>query len=193
MDRAHGAERIYPYNAWKHSLGPNIVMRASVMLKSNDKTRILMVVVLLVGYIGDRVLKLIFLNFPEASGKVFFQPFFSTFLYTNERLPFGVNIPSVAIVATGVLLLGVVGVFFLHGLRKSDFLASWGWGLVLFGGLSNMWDRIRFGYVIDWLVVPWEAVVNVADIYILIGVVVLFFTFLSEKKDTVFSISELRK
>ncbi len=54
--------------------------------------------------------------------------------------------------------------------------------LVLVGAWSNMFDRIQFGYVIDFIAIP-QSVFNLSDIYIVTGVAVIFF--LLSKEDTV--------
>lgn len=47
--------------------------------------------------------------------------------------------------------------------------------LILSGAASNMFDRIIHGYVIDFIDLKFWPVFNLADIYITMGVVLLFF------------------
>ncbi len=61
--------------------------------------------------------------------------------------------------------------------------------LVLSGGIGNLIDRIRLGYVVDMLHFefwPSYPVFNVADIFIVVGVIVLmgYYFFLYEKTDS---------
>ncbi len=46
-------------------------------------------------------------------------------------------------------------------------------GLMLGGALGNMIDRIRFGYVVDFIDLGWWPVFNVADSSIVVGVTLL--------------------
>lgn len=48
-----------------------------------------------------------------------------------------------------------------------------GLGLILGGALGNLLDRVRLGYVIDFIDLHWWPVFNVADSCIVIGVVLL--------------------
>ncbi|MBU1071212.1 signal peptidase II [Patescibacteria group bacterium] len=43
--------------------------------------------------------------------------------------------------------------------------------LILIGGLSNFFDRLTLGYVIDWIYLPFfpHSVFNLADVYITTG------------------------
>jgi signal peptidase II len=78
--------------------------------------------------------------------------------------------------AIGVL---VVGVFFAWALRLRRPLPLLGAALILGGAIGNLFDRIRLGYVIDF--VQWHyhdrfawPVFNVADAWIVVGAVLLF-------------------
>jgi signal peptidase II len=51
-----------------------------------------------------------------------------------------------------------------------------GLGLVLGGALGNLSDRVRLGYVIDFVDVRWWPVFNLADSCIVAGVVILILT-----------------
>jgi len=51
---------------------------------------------------------------------------------------------------------------------------------IILGGASNLFDRIYFGYVIDWIEV-WISVFNVADVMIFIGIICLIFHFHKSK------------
>ena len=53
--------------------------------------------------------------------------------------------------------------------------------LILGGALSNLADRIRFGYVIDYINVKYWSVFNVADAALTIGALVLVYLIIREK------------
>ena len=57
--------------------------------------------------------------------------------------------------------------------------------LVLAGGISNLLDRLRFGYVIDYVSIQWKAlkkvVFNLADLFILIGCITLVASQISDE------------
>lgn len=77
------------------------------------------------------------------------------------------------VAATAAIALGVT-VWILRERSRWDVVAL---GLVLGGALGNIVDRVRFGYVVDFLHFFWEGhhfyVFNVADAAISVGVAML--------------------
>ncbi len=78
------------------------------------------------------------------------------------------------LVAVTALIAGTVAVWIAREQQRPDVLAL---GMVLGGALGNIVDRVRFGYVVDFLHVFWRDhnfwVFNVADAAISIGVLLL--------------------
>jgi signal peptidase II len=78
------------------------------------------------------------------------------------------------LVAVTAGIAGGVAVWILRERQRADIIAL---GLVLGGALGNIVDRIRFGYVVDFLHFFWGEhnfwVFNVADAAISLGVVML--------------------
>lgn len=81
--------------------------------------------------------------------------------------------------ALGLLSLGVsLGIVF-YGLRlprSTHALSYWALGFLLGGAAGNMWDRLRYGYVVDFLDIRAQGqniwpVFNLADIAIDIAIV----------------------
>jgi signal peptidase II len=57
-----------------------------------------------------------------------------------------------------------------------------GLGFVLGGALGNLLDRVRLGYVVDFIDVRWWPVFNVADSAIVVGVCILALHTLAEER-----------
>lgn len=78
-----------------------------------------------------------------------------------------------------------VGVWLWREKRRDD---AWGLALVLGGALGNIVDRIRFGYVVDFMDLHFGAwrpflVFNIADAAITIGVLLLLLRALLTRKE----------
>ncbi|MBN1587812.1 MAG: signal peptidase II [Candidatus Omnitrophica bacterium] len=56
---------------------------------------------------------------------------------------------------------------------QSDGWILWGMSLILGGAAGNLIDRVRFGYVIDFLDLRWWPVFNLADSAITVGAVLI--------------------
>lgn len=97
-----------------------------------------------------------------------FKFFILTFA-TNKGIAFGL-FPGVKEIVIYLSLFIVVGISLIPSfvrLKKSTniFLE-----LIVGGALGNLIDRIRFGYVIDFITIKyWPTVFNVADIFIFLG------------------------
>ncbi len=57
--------------------------------------------------------------------------------------------------------------------REKEYLIKFGISMVVGGGLSNVYDRLKYGYVIDYFIINYKklkkVIFNIADICILIG------------------------
>ena len=80
--------------------------------------------------------------------------------------------PWLPVAVTAVAVLGI----FVHLARGRDAGNFFGWSLVLGGALGNLYDRIRFGYVLDFLDFRVWPVFNVADACICLGVFLIFWS-----------------
>lgn len=97
-----------------------------------------------------------------------FNFFYLTYA-TNRGIAFGL-FPGVKEVVIYLSLLIIVALsvvpLFVKIKRTTEFLLA----LVIGGALGNLIDRIRFGYVIDFLTMKyWPTVYNLADVFIFIG------------------------
>lgn len=94
----------------------------------------------------------------------------------------------------GLLSLGVSLGIIVYGLRlpkQTQPLTYWALGFLLGGAAGNMWDRLVYGYVVDFLDIRWQGqnvwpIFNIADIAIdvAIGLFIVqgLCTFVSERK-----------
>lgn len=92
-------------------------------------------------------------------------------LFQNTGIVFSWPLPSR--LAVGFMIVALVVVIWLwlkH--RQGDRYKMWGAGLMMLGAASNVFDRLRCGYVIDWAYFgPWFPVFNLADVLVVVGLV----------------------
>lgn len=87
-----------------------------------------------------------------------------------------------------IMLIGVL--FYLFSQSKLPKVALIGWSFVIGGGIGNMFDRIKFGSVTDFLFIDLggvfrTGVFNMADVSIMVGMgfLILFYIQDSMKKE----------
>ena len=119
-------------------------------------------------------------------------PFAGDFLrltYTENRgAAFGVlQDQTTFFVLVGLVVVGVIAASYRY-LPRSGFRIHLALGLQLGGAVGNLIDRIRQGYVVDFVdfgyKANWWPVFNVADSAILVGVALLALTALRPAEDT---------
>lgn len=126
----------------------------------------------------DRFTKWLILRNPDFySGKLI-----ELKLFENPNLYF-IPLNSILLCSfIGVVLLLLVFLFF-KTFKQKNLLLTVGFSLVILGGLSNFFDRLYFGYVIDWIrvfILP-ISVFNIADLMIIGGILCLIFTLIKSK------------
>jgi len=89
----------------------------------------------------------------------------------NDAFSFGV-VHAAASIAVVVMMLGIVafGAYLIREAQRGA-APAWAVGLVLGGSISNLADRTAGGSVRDFLPIAHLAVVNVADLAVLVGIV----------------------
>jgi len=99
--------------------------------------------------------------------------FRNTNLYFISLSPYANNLLKGVI---GAVLLVLIFLFF-KTLKQERFLLTLGFSLIILAGLSNLFDRLYFGYVIDWIrvfILP-ISIFNIADMMIIGGITCLIF------------------
>ena len=96
--------------------------------------------------------------------------FFSITFVTNTGVAFGLFRDAGVIFAIVSIVVIVVVVRYLRHLPPGQWLMRVALSLVLAGAIGNLIDRLRQGYVIDFVAVAWWPKFNVADAAIVLGV-----------------------
>jgi signal peptidase II len=97
----------------------------------------------------------------------------------NTGIAFGLFSDSTtAVIVVTAVAVGAMVVFFARSAQRHALLPV-ALGLVLGGSVSNLLDRIRFGYVTDFLDIDYWPAFNLADTFITVGVALLFLSFVA--------------
>ena len=79
------------------------------------------------------------------------------------------------------LVVSVLLVFWIKKLKPEEYIQAVTFSLILGGAVGNLIDRVRFGYVVDFIEIYWKSngqhyswpAFNIADSAITIGVIIL--------------------
>ncbi|HKB92767.1 MAG TPA: signal peptidase II [Gaiellaceae bacterium] len=96
----------------------------------------------------------------------------------NSGIAFGLfsSATAVVIVLTTIAIVWMLGFFARSGARHPVLPVAL--GLVIGGSVSNLVDRVRLGYVTDFIDLRYWPAFNLADSFIVVGVVILLGTLL---------------
>lgn len=85
----------------------------------------------------------------------------------NDGIAFGIGITGPYLIAlTLVVMAGVAWFGLFRDETRATFLSRIAYSSILAGALSNAYDRIGVGKVVDFIGVKYFAIFNVADIFI---------------------------
>ncbi len=126
---------------------------------------------LIIGILIDQVTK--FLMLCNKSELVIIPHLLSFHYVENRGAAFGIAQGSNFIMA-GISLVICIGIilFYIQKARRGE-KVFFAWQMVLAGGIGNLIDRLVRGYVIDFIKTPFIATFNVADAFVVVGVILL--------------------
>lgn len=120
-------------------------------------------------FVFDRFLKMLFLQF-EGSWLVV-DPWLQLSLLRNRGLAFGIAVSSVWVILPTALVLLLL-LWQLVRLLRSDRDGVWlSLFFIFLGAVSNFFDRVSYGFVIDYVHLGWYPVFNLADVMIVAGII----------------------
>ncbi len=129
----------------------------------------------------DRATKLWAMRDLRLHGPVAVLPFFELSYVQNTGAAFGLGRDSNGLfIAVSVVLIAVLARL-LRRWPRDDYWLQMGGTLVLAGAFGNLYDRLAYRYVVDFLYLHHWPVFNVADSCITLGALVLAWGLKDEK------------
>lgn len=117
----------------------------------------------------DRVFKSIALS-TAGKSTVIIPDFFSFSYILNERAALSLPIPMFLYACVFVLVVFFAATLWVRSGGMHSTILRYAGVLILIGAASNLYDRLRYGGVIDMLFIPGLGACNVADILIIVGI-----------------------
>jgi len=139
----------------------------------------------------DRISKIYLINLQSTGADVdyYIYPFLNIYLVWNTGIGFGLfSLESNTIYHALTFIIAIVNIILLVFLIKSKGLNSYLIAIILGGSLGNLFDRIYYYAVPDFIDFHignfhWF-VFNIADIFITVGIIGLIFSELIKKEET---------
>ena len=140
------------------------------------------IIAILIGL--DQIIKYWALNFlKEVNSIPVINNIFSLIYVENRGAAFGMlqNNQSIFILVAAVA--SCFGLYYLHS-KKVNNLGKIGILLVISGAIGNLIDRVRLGFVVDYLDfhIIWSYVFNLADCFVVVGTILLCLYIITSKE-----------
>lgn len=143
--------------------------------KIYTKTALLVAFVLLI--IDQSIKYLVRYFLSDGSTKEVIKGFFRISFVQNRGATFGLFQGATHIITIFATVVMVVLLLIIANKKLKDNFSLFSLSLILSGGLGNIIDRIKLGYVVDMFdfYAIWPYVFNFADCCIVVGVILLLF------------------
>ena len=132
-----------------------------------------LIILLLVGI--DQLSKILALKYLKNVESIpIIQNMFHLTYVENRGEAFGMFQNNQIIFVIVALIASIYGLYYLHK-NKVNILGKVSILLIISGALGNLIDRVRLGFVVDYFDfrIIWEYVFNVADIFVVLGTILL--------------------
>jgi signal peptidase II len=147
------------------------------MDKSKLKTFFLNFIILITIFLIDRISKLYILKLAEVENSVdiYVTPYLNLFLIWNKGIAFGLLSMKESLIYNVItLMISFIIIVILFMMWKNDNIQRYFLALVAGGALGNLYDRIVYTAVPDFIDLHFHEfhwfVFNVADIFITVGI-----------------------
>ncbi len=155
------------------------------------KKIIINIIILLIIFLLDRISKFYILNIAEAKGVVdiYINSFLQLILIWNTGIGFGLLSSEQSyiynIITILIILINIVIIYLIFNSKKN---ISYFYTLILGGSLGNLFDRLYYSAVPDFIDLNYKGyhwfIFNLADIFITLGIICLIFAELLNYKKT---------
>ena len=100
----------------------------------------------------------------------------------NPGIAWGIQLPSG--LQEMLIICALIAVFYMAVTQNTTNTSQLAFGLILGGGIANVIDRFRDGYVTDFMQIGSFPIFNVADSFVTVGVGLLLLETLLSRKNT---------
>lgn len=119
----------------------------------------------------DRTVKLALISSPAIAGAFALPGVIGLIHHENHGIIANLPVPQPLIILVTIGIIGLILVGLLRAFRRNDVHESQALTVILAGAVGNLWDRLQYGYVFDWLLLFGRSAVNIADGCIAIGAI----------------------
>ena len=130
----------------------------------------------------DRFLKFLAVNGFFNRQPSVFNDFFKLNFAGNYNIAFSLPLAGWWLNIVIILIVFALIYNLLYYAKKNDYAKFYLLFLIAFGAISNLFDRFKYGFVIDYFDLKYFTIFNLADVMIVGGVILLAWLIFRDKK-----------
>ena len=144
----------------------------------NQKYNLYSVLIVILIFFFDRVSKIKIINHQINDSTIYINDFINFDLIWNTGIGFGLLSSNSSLVYNLItILIGVVIIYLIYLIIKSQFIDKALFSMVLGGAIGNFYDRLIYFAVPDFIDIHYQNfhwfTFNIADIFITVGIIFL--------------------
>lgn len=121
-------------------------------------------------FFADRLTKWFSFKISEGGIFLFSEKFVGLRLYKNFKLIFNIALPEGLTYGVIAMILTALVWLLVKNYRRKNIFLIFSLSLIVAGAVSNLIDRLYFGYVVDFISFFDYSIFNLSDVYIVSGV-----------------------
>lgn len=119
--------------------------------------------------IFDEALKFLALSRLPEDGSLIGNQLFALGLHKNYGIAFNIPLNLLFVIVITLVLILLFGTIIIKTYRTQPRVAS-GCLLILAGAMGNLFDRIVYGFTVDYLIFFTRSAINISDLVIIAGI-----------------------
>ena len=133
-------------------------------------------------FLTDRYLKFLAISDRVSIPKKIIGNFLTFNFVPNYNIAFSLPLSGIWLNILIVVIISAIAIYLLSNkhLSKLEIISFSG---IIIGAISNLLDRLKYGYVIDYFDLKWFTIFNLADTLISVSTLILFIYLIKNKKD----------
>jgi len=143
-----------------------------------QKDKLICVLLVMLVFLFDRISKIKIINHQLDNDRIYINDFINLDLVWNTGIGFGFLSSSSSLIYNSITaLIGIILIIIVFMIIKSNLFEKILYSLILGGALGNLYDRIVYFAVPDFIDIHYQRfhwfTFNIADIFITIGILLL--------------------
>ena len=168
----------------------NFLIKKNTFLSLNNKNNLICSLIVIFIFFLDRLSKIKIINHQVNNNQIYINDYMNFELIWNNGIGFGLLSSNSSLIYNTISgIIGLIIIFIIYLMIKSKILDKILFSAVLGGALGNLYDRLTYFAVPDFIDIHYERfhwfTFNIADIFITIGILVFIMKdlFLKDEKN----------